>query len=133
MRLTTLIRKRDTGKVAPAIPAIPAIQPREEAKIVARIATIAVATPKTEVTESYYYPTLADIDQLDLLINELCDLQGDSPETRRAMLESRRKMRPVLVLENIAQLRLWIIEFKATMRLNSPIRQFANSPIRPTR
>ena len=57
-----------------------------------------------------YYPTRADIDLLDSLIHELCDLQGDKAETREAMLDARRKMRPVLIPENIAQLRLWIAE-----------------------
>ncbi len=60
--------------------------------------------------ESDYYPTRFDIDLLDSLIHELCDLQGDKAETRQAMLEARRKMRPVLIPENIAQLRLWIAE-----------------------
>ena len=57
-----------------------------------------------------YYPTIEDIDLLDSLIHELCDLQGDKAETREAMLDARRKMRPVLIPENIAQLRLWIVE-----------------------
>ena len=57
-----------------------------------------------------YYPTRADIDLLDSLIHELCDLQGDKLETREAMLDARRKMRPVSIPENIAQLRLWIAE-----------------------
>ena len=60
--------------------------------------------------ESDYYPTLEDIDLLDSLINELCDQQGDPPETRWARLEARRKMRPVLIPENIAALRLWIAD-----------------------
>jgi hypothetical protein len=60
--------------------------------------------------ESDYYPTFEDIALLDNLINQLCDLQGDSPQTREVMLDARRKMRPVLIPENIAQLRLWIAE-----------------------
>lgn len=60
--------------------------------------------------DAAYYPMRADIDLLDSLIHELCDLQGDKAETREAMLEARRKMRPVLIPENIAQLRLWIAE-----------------------
>ena len=60
--------------------------------------------------ETDYYPTFEDIALLDNLINELCDLQGDSPQSREAMLDARRKMRPVLIPENIAQLRLWIAE-----------------------
>lgn len=46
MTLSALIRKRDTGKVATAIPAIFATQPKGEAGTVARIATVAVASPK---------------------------------------------------------------------------------------
>lgn len=50
MTLSALIRKRDTGNLATAIPAISATQPKREAAIVARIATVAVATPKEEKT-----------------------------------------------------------------------------------
>ena len=46
MSLSALIRKRDTGNLATAIPALSAIQPKGEAATVARIATVAVASPK---------------------------------------------------------------------------------------
>jgi hypothetical protein len=52
MTLSTLIRKRDTVRVATAIPAIFATQPKGEAATVARIATVAVANPKEERTAS---------------------------------------------------------------------------------
>ncbi len=52
MTLSALIRKRDTGNLATAIPAISATQPKGEAATVARIATVAVATPKEEKTAS---------------------------------------------------------------------------------
>ncbi len=50
MTLSALIRKRGTGSLATAIPAISATQPKVEAGTVARIATVAVATPKEEKT-----------------------------------------------------------------------------------
>ena len=50
MSLSSLIRKRHTGNLATAIPAISATQPKGEAATVARIATVAVATPKEEKT-----------------------------------------------------------------------------------
>lgn len=50
MTLSALIRKRDTGNLATAIPAISATQPNGEAATVARIATVAVATPGEEKT-----------------------------------------------------------------------------------
>ena len=67
--------------------------------------------------EPDYYPTREDIDLLDSLINELCDQRGDSLETRHAMLAARRTMRPVLIPENIAVLRLWIADGIPTERL----------------
>ena len=111
MTLAALIQKRKPGSIATAIPAIFATDNNMKAGTVARIATIAVANPKAEAVDVVgYYPTHADIDLLDSLINELCDLQGDKAETREAMLDARRKMPPVLIPENIAQLRLWIAE-----------------------
>jgi hypothetical protein len=50
MTLSALIRKRDTGKVATAIPAIFATDGRDSGTTVARIATVAVASPKDEET-----------------------------------------------------------------------------------
>ena len=43
--LAALIRKRTPGKLATAIPAIPATQPTVKPASVARIATVAVASP----------------------------------------------------------------------------------------
>lgn len=48
MTLSALIRKRDTGNLATAIPAISATQPKWVAGRIARIATVAVATPQEE-------------------------------------------------------------------------------------
>lgn len=50
MTLSSLIRKRDTVRIATAIPAIAATQLKREAATVARIATVAVANPKEEKT-----------------------------------------------------------------------------------
>ena len=50
MTLSALIRKRDTGNLATAIPAIFATHPKGEAATVARIATVAVATPQEAKT-----------------------------------------------------------------------------------
>jgi len=50
--IANLIRKRTPGESATAIPAIFATQPKGEAVTVARIATVAVANPKEEKTES---------------------------------------------------------------------------------
>jgi hypothetical protein len=51
MRLSDLIRKRDSRKVATAIPAIAATQPGETTETVARIATVAVANPTEAKTD----------------------------------------------------------------------------------
>ncbi len=64
--LSVLIQKRDTRKAATAIPAISATQPRKEAGTVARIATVAVANPKTgavvaRVADCYHGLTLAEL------------------------------------------------------------------------
>lgn len=50
MTLSSLIRKKGNQNLATAIPAIFAIQPKEGAATVARIATVAVATPRNEKT-----------------------------------------------------------------------------------
>jgi hypothetical protein len=50
MTLSSLIQKRDTGRLATAIPAIPAIQPKGGTATVARVATVAVTNPKREKT-----------------------------------------------------------------------------------
>ena len=111
MSLLTTIRKRRDERFATATPATFATLDGEKGRTVATVATVAVANPKAEAVDVVgYYPTRADIDLLDSLIHELCDLQGDKAETREAMLDARRKMRPVLIPENIAQLRLWIAE-----------------------
>ena len=112
MSLSNLIRgKSEPVRFATATPATIATLDGEKGRTVATVATVAVANPKAEAVDVVgYYPTLEDIDLLDSLINELCDLQGDKAETREAMLDARRKMRPVLIPENIAQLRLWIAE-----------------------
>jgi hypothetical protein len=52
MTLSALIRKRDTGNLATAIPAIFATQPKREIATVARIATVAVASPEKQKTVS---------------------------------------------------------------------------------
>ncbi len=49
MTLSALIRKRDTGNLATAIPAISATDGQVSGEPVARIATVAVANPKTGV------------------------------------------------------------------------------------
>jgi hypothetical protein len=59
MKLSALIRKRDTGSIATAIPAISATQPKGEAATVARIATVAVANPKEEAATIARIATVA--------------------------------------------------------------------------
>ncbi len=52
MTMLSRLREKRTGSLATAIPAISATQPKGEAATVARIATVAVATPKEEKTAS---------------------------------------------------------------------------------
>lgn len=100
MTLSALIRKRDTGNPATAIPSISATQPKGEAATVARIATVAVATPKEEKPaplairqpsapltaseETAIRGWLALIEETDpAIINEVLDKCRADPETRK--------------------------------------------------
>ena len=85
MTLSSLIRKRDTGSIATAIPAISATEPKRESATVARIATVAVASPPaakaatpdpaTEARRQRVLTMLADNPALRLAV--VCDGAGD--------------------------------------------------------
>lgn len=61
MTILALIRKRDTGNLATAIPAISATQAKVNAATVARIATVAVASPKQKQTAPFVNPDAGSI------------------------------------------------------------------------
>ena len=95
MTLTALIRKRDTGSIATAIPAISATQPKGESATIARMATVAVASPPeakaatpdpaTEARRQRVLTMLADNPALRLAV--VCDGAGDPVPVAVAILD----------------------------------------------
>jgi hypothetical protein len=63
MTMLSRLREKRTGSLATAIPAISATQPKGKAATVARIATVAVASPKEEKTHGDT-PIPDDLDHL---------------------------------------------------------------------
>lgn len=106
MTLSALIRKRQRGGVATATPAIPATGPGTVALPIARIATVAVATPRVE--ESHVHrssvnsnssssnpPGAADLPgELVSLIHAAADWYDCPPDELALMLEGARHDQP---------------------------------------
>lgn len=88
MTLSTLIRKRDSGSAATAIPAIFATQQWGDAPTVARIATVAVATPQNQKTTTvttenelailWWLKSIGEDDPV--MIEDVLDRCGTNPE-----------------------------------------------------
>ncbi len=85
MTLAALIRKRESGKVATAIPAISATDEGGNARTVARIATVAVASPqnaKAEGVDLIVYSTLWFAGVINIVTKTVADIPHTEVESR---------------------------------------------------
>jgi hypothetical protein len=72
---------------------------------------LAYFTSRAKETPQLDY-TLADITELDALINQVCDLHKHTEDTRQRMLDVRRTMPPMLIHEQLQHFRNLLTERK---------------------
>ena len=114
MTLFERLREGSSTPTATAIPANPAAKKRNVAESSSFSSSSAPANDAENVDGYCYDPEeaarfwhgmTARIDEIDTLINQLCDLRNDSDEHRADLLAVRKRMAPRLIDGDIAYLR----------------------------
>jgi len=99
MALDAVLRKFKGESVTPVTPVtLPDVTP--ETPCLLAVTPVTCVTPENDDGEPLDY-TMADIEELDLLINEVCDRHGYPKSARQKMLHARQIMMPALMREQL--------------------------------